>query len=437
MLAGILLAACIVPERWHMTAIFDSSSAGTIAQRLKRESFTAVAKSIPADGTEVGFSDLGWVTRSELEAGDAALAASLRARQTAETHLGIVRQFYHLEAVRAKMSCDDALARDAADPLALLTRARWHPEAGRRRAAIADYSAVLRRDPKAYAALYGRASASYAEGDYAAALADARAAVSANGGSGDAHTLLALIEEARGDDDLATAEAGDAIAQYRGRMADDSGARYALGVAYENLGNFAAAIDEFNAVLKKQTGTPARTARGFAWFSRGDLAKATDDFVAASREKPAAELPYLALATLNLAKGDAAASLGYARRALTASPHGAYAALWVLVASRSLHRDVPLADVETFAASSAWPAPAIRVFLGRAPVDSLEAAASSPVAFVQRLQRCEARFYGAVYLLTAGDRAKGLPLLRTAAGECPYREYERAAAETMVRLAPR
>ena len=65
MLAAILLSACVVPERWHLTAISDGSNTGAIAQRLTRERFATVAKSIPPGRAEVGFSDVGWMTRSD------------------------------------------------------------------------------------------------------------------------------------------------------------------------------------------------------------------------------------------------------------------------------------------------------------------------------------------------------------------------------------
>jgi hypothetical protein len=108
----------------------------------------------------------------------------------------------------------------------------------------------------------------------------------------------------------------------------------------------------------------------------------------------------------------------------------------MLLTSRALHRAPPLANADRFAGQREWPAPAIRVFLDRAPVDSLEAAAASPDALTARMQLCEARFYGGAYRLAGGDRTGALDALRQAVRDCPYREHERAAAQQMVRALP-
>ncbi len=451
MLASILLAACMVPERLHFSEIIvDRTRAGTIAQRLKHESYDTVAKSLPPDGTAAGYLyDIGWITREQLDAAndgplarlmlyakaERAAAASLQVGGTTTVDAGAQQEFVHLDEIRPKMICDRAVARFPNDQTALITRAIWELQEGNRRAAVADFSTVIRLDPKSYMGHYGRASAYYGERNYQAALADVNAALVGPTGGADSYTLLGLIEEAQGDDDLATADEAFAITQYRGYGADDSEARYALGLAYKDLGYFAAAIEEFDATLKKNPSkTFAYLSRGFAWFARGDLVKAKADFVAASHAQPKFGAPYVDLAMLSFTTGDAAAALGYAQRALTDDPHDAYAALWVLVSSRALHHAARLANAETFATSTAWPAAAIRVFLGRVPVDSLEAAASSSDALTQRNQLCEARFYHAVYLLADGDSAQALPLLRLAVRECPYREYERATAQQMLRL---
>jgi tetratricopeptide (TPR) repeat protein len=439
----------MVPERLHLTGIAtgDGPAGRAIAARLKHQSFAKVAGSI-RDGGEVSFSDLGWIARDRLDAArhsaferllggptsDIAVAASLHVGQTAEARLGTLRQFVHLEEVRPSMACDRAIARYPNDRLALTARATWERTAGNYRAALADYSAVIRLDPTSYAARYERALTYYVMGDSARAFDDITAAFEANSPDANGYTLRGLIEEARGEDDLATADEGYAIAQYQAAGSDDSGARYALGVAYANLGYFEAAIDELDPALKKNPDNAfAYQSRGFAWFSRGVLEKAAADFTAASRAKPKAVRPYLGLAMLSFSKGDAAAALEHAREASTADPGDAYAALWILVAGRALQRAVPLAGQEAFAASAAWPAPIIRVYLGRTPVESLEAAASSPDPFTQRRQLCEARFYRAAYTGAAGEGASALALYQDAVRDCPYREYERAAAAQVVR----
>jgi len=436
MLAGILLAACMVPERLHLTGIIaDPAYGGAIAQRLKHETFDRVAKTLPADDPKVGFATIGWITREQLKGTEMAPVAALHVGGTAAIDAGFLREFVHVQEVRPAMTCDRAIARYPDDEWALNARASTEMQAGNRRGALADYSTVIRLNPTSYDARYGRAVAYYVDGNFDAALGDAGEAVSANGGKGDGHMLLGLIEEARGDDDLATADEADALAQYHGRMQDDTPARYALGVAYKNLGYFAAAVDEFDAMLQKlPTDTTALRSRGFAWFASGDLVKAKADFLAAAQAQPSEGRTQLALALLGFATGDTAAVRNYSHQASRVDPHDAYAALWVLVTERALDRAARPAPGDARSAFTDWPAPAINVFLDRTPAASLDAAAASPDPFTQSIRSCEARFYGALYALTAGDEARGLPLLRLAAAECPYREEERAVARAMLRV---
>ncbi len=254
-------------------------------------------------------------------------------------------------------------------------------QAGDRVAAIADYSADIRLDPHSYAGLYGRATAFYIGADYEDALKDLDLAVAANAGDGDAYMLRGLIDEARGDDDLAIAAETEAITEYRGYLRDDSSARYALGVAYSDLGYFKPAIGEFDAVLAKPSmdhspyAARVYRARAFAWFSLGDALKAKSDFVA-TRVRSNDASASLDLAIFEYAQGDAASALADAQKALAVSSSG-YAAVWVLVTSRALHRQPPSDDWNAFAGAAAWPAPVVRVFLGNAPMRSLEDAAAS------------------------------------------------------------
>lgn len=435
MLASILLSACVVPYRLHLTSIVTApDKAAPIAARLRGESFAAVAKSLPKDDYSVGFSDIGWVTRSEIADTAFAPAAKLPVGGTTKVGDEITTSFVHVEEIRAEMPCDEAVARYPDDQTAFLVRAATRWQAGNHTGAIDDYTAVIRLDPKSYSGHYGRAGAYYYERKYPEALADADAVLApAPLGGADVYTLKGLIEEALGDDDLATADEAFAIAQYHGYMRDETGAHAALGVAYSNLGYFAAAVEEFDLRLKRHPDDSATyLARGFARFSAGDRAGAKSDFVTADRAMATSATPPLALAILSFSAGDTTAGLRYARLAAARSPRDPYAVLWDLILSRASHRAPQVASAQALADSPAWPSAVIRVFLGRAPVGSLRSAVSTGETLHARTQSCEAQFYAGVYELTGGDRARALPALRLAAGDCPFREYERAAARQLL-----
>lgn len=424
----------MVPERLHLTEIVfgNNGDVGAIRERLKHASFDSVAKSFPADGVDLGFADRGWFSRDQLTDAGYAAAAPLAVGGTAEIAVDYQHGFVHVEEVREQMTCDQAIARYPDDEWAYTTRGSARFDAGDRAGAIADYTTLIGINPKTYEGHYGRAYAYYVDGKYKEALDDINSDM-APSGRGDADMLRGLIQEARGDDDLATASEAGALAQYHGRGEDESWAQYALGLAYENLGYFGAAIDEFDIVLKKTQNSDVLASRAFAWFAQGNVANAETDFRSASRVGPTLSRPYLGFAVMSFARGDATSALRYAQHAFANDPHDVYAALWVLVCKRALRQTPQLARGESLIKSAVWPAAALKVFLGFSPATALEAAASSPDPFTHRIQLCEARFYGAVYML-ANDSAHALPRLRLAAAECPYREYERTAAEQLLRL---
>ncbi len=440
MLASILLAACAVPERLHLTAVGGyGAQAPAIALRVKREGFAAVAKSLPRDDPTVGVSDRGWISRDDLAQVGVPATALTKVGATAEVEPGSpIVSFVHVDEIRPAGTCDAVIAQYPDDATALLTRAETRRAAGDLGGASADYAALVRSDPKSYYGHYGLATVHYSERDFTRALADVDAALSGNvaGAGADAYALKAMIEEARGDDDLATADAAFAIAQYHGRMQDDSQARYVLGLAYAHLGYYEAATEEFDAAV---TAHPAYSypyiSRAFAWFARGDVAKAKSDLLAATNAEPKFSQAFVDVAMLDFATGDATGALGAAQHALLLNAHDPYAALWLLLASRALHRAPALPNADALASDSPWPAAAIRVFLERAPASGLVAAAASPDPFTASTQLCEARFYGAAYRLSGGDKAGALPALRQAASECPFREHERVAAQQLLRSA--
>jgi tetratricopeptide (TPR) repeat protein len=433
MLLGILLAACMVPERLHLSEIVATANgdiAATIARRIDRDGFEAVARSLDPNGSDTGYRDLGWLTRDDPLVAPGVASAPVGA--TVSDVQDPIRYFFHVEARREAMSCDAAIARDPADLIALLARAAAESQTGKADAAIADYSTAIRIDPASYAARYGRGSIFYARGEYDRALEDAQAAVSALGASGSGHVLLALVEEARGDDDLATAEAAEAIAEYQGHLQNAAGGHYALGAAYADLGYYAAAVDEFGEVLTSAPNDATTlVARGHAWFAIGDVTKAERDFTAAANRGPAQPTPFLGLAIVQFANGETRAARANAEKALAASPREQYAALWILICDRALHRRAD-PQAAALASSSTWPAPVLRAFAGRATVAALERTIAAADPRIVRNQTCEARFYRALYLHAGGDAQHAIPLLRLAARECPYNEYERAAAQLML-----
>ncbi|HEY1976130.1 MAG TPA: tetratricopeptide repeat protein [Candidatus Baltobacteraceae bacterium] len=423
---------CVVPKRLHLTDIIfagvhaDATLITALTKRLQKEDFDAVGKSVPDH-----FSDLGWLTVDVLENSGYAPAAVLETGGT--TGLideGIRQEFLHAEEVRPQMECDRAIATYPNEALPRTARAAIELKSGNFSAAASDYSVAIATEPESKTARYGRALAYYRLGKYAQAQEDANYAVGSD--VGNAYTLRALIREALGDDDLATADAASALKQFKANQIDGSSAQYALAAAYSNLGYFSAAIAAFDAVLQQQPSQPyVLEGRGAAYFSKGDSAKAIRDFTEASRA-PNGQRAFLELAVVKFSIGDVSMALKNAKRAYETNPNDAYAALWLVVASRSLHLRAPAVAAKA-ATLPKWPAPVIRAYLGAMPFSALEAAAVSSSPFTARMQLCEARFYSGVHDLQSGRNDRGRELLRLAKAQCPFAEAERAAAAAILR----
>jgi hypothetical protein len=374
----------------HLSALqfsYDTDLA-PIAKRLDAEGFDAVAKSLPLNYAN----DVGWFTPQQLANTQYAPAASLQAGGTARMNPELSPGFVHVDKLVPAMSCDRTIALQPGDALPRLARAQLEMREREYAAAKADYQVAAQSTDRriAQAANYGLASIAYLERDYQNALMSANAAVESNGG--DAFTLRALIEEAMGDDDLATADATQGFNQYNGSSLDPSPATYALAQAYSDLGFFAASDEQLDSLLKRHPrDEKALVLRAFNEFSAGDAHGAARDFTAALNGTARMEQPYLGLAMLDYSKGNFASAERYARQAVARFPHDDYAKVWLLIAT------------------------------GHAPAQT------------SHLNACETAFYAGVFALQSGLAQRGTALLRSAANACPYNEYERAAALELLR----
>jgi tetratricopeptide (TPR) repeat protein len=378
-------ASCTMPERIHLRALSFSydDALDPIAKRIASEGFEAVGATLPSNY----IADVGWFTPDQLDGTRYAPAAKLQAGGTARMNPAIAPGFVHVDERIPAMSCDRAIAihPDSAEPR--LARANLEAQRGMYAAAKNDYSVAALSVDRTFAqpAQYALAYIYYIERDYNKALTHVNVAVESN--SGDAYTLKALIEEAMGDDDLATADAARGYGQYHGNEQDPSLATYALAQAYSDLGYFAASNAQLNTILgPRQRYANAFILRAFNEFSTGDSRDARQDLTSALGVNPRLENPYVGLAILDYSLGDATSARTYAQRAFSLFPHSLYAKLWILVTS------------------------------GRAPEHP------------SGLKPCEPGFYAGIYDLQHGHKQDGNVLLRTAAKTCPYREYERAAA---------
>jgi lipoprotein NlpI len=104
------------------------------------------------------------------------------------------------------------------------------------------------------------------------------------------------------------------------------------------------------------------------------------------------------------------------------------AALWVDIIGQ--RNNFPSRLPEAFAEidMTAWPAPVVRMFLGRITPAEVLAAADDPDASKKKILVCDANFYGGELALRQGAKEQAARLFRLVAADCPYISTGRFAA---------
>lgn len=262
-------------------------------------------------------------------------------------------------------------------------------------AAIADFTAALRLDPKDIAALESRGVAELQSGAYAAAAADFTLLLSARPGDLSATFLRGNARLQGGD---AAGAARDFTAVLRRRPGDHD-ALMSRAVARQFTGEFAGAEDDLTAILERVADAAQPLAnRGYVRMMKGEYAAAARDLALAM------ELP------------NAPPELAVWR--FVAEAHGGHKPM-----------DVLRAAAEPLVAEH-WPAPLLRYFLGAISGDQLlTAAAQDPEDSAGRA--CEAYYFlgHAALLSQDGRQAAKLFQAALATGMSRHTEYIAAKAE--------
>src|SRR5262249_45988058 len=110
-------------------------------------------------------------------------------------------------------------------------------------------------------------------------------------------------------------------------------------------------------------------------------------------------------------------------------PTYAYTAIWLDIVAKRSDRPSSLEQAVTHVDMSEWPAPVIRVYLGRlTPAAVLEAAEDAADANTRGDQICEANFYIGESFLQQRKTDDAVRLFRRAAADCPRNNIEWWAA---------
>lgn len=369
-------------------------------------------------------------------------------------------------------------------------RARLSQRLGDHRSAIADYTRALRINPHQSGMLEERADVYMAMHDYNHAIVDFTTLLRQPQQSDDellylerasawAHKGFALHQtndasvEARRAYHRAIADYTEVI-KLRPRHVPFIELRAELWLF---AGNPDEAIADWNEVLRlKPNRKSAFTSRAEAWATKGDLDRAIEDLTEALRDDPdeltkkasdtssqdsALSSAYLSRAELFVAKGDYEKALAdfdkilqlwpdqeWARwkrapseyllgkldaavadltRGAEVNPSSAEIALWLEIVNQRLQRPSRLAETSESIDMTKWPAPIVRLYLGKTTLKSVLAAIDRPSLPAKR-QLCDAQFFGAELASLKGSNSEAEHLFRLAAAQCADDSLQRSAA---------
>jgi lipoprotein NlpI len=292
--------------------------------------------------------------------------------------------------------------------------------------AIADYDRAIELDPGYASAYQNRGVAWNHKGDLDRGIADLNRAISLNPKSADTFYNRGLAWFHKGDMDRA-------IADYDQTLQLNPTRALALnnrGVAYQQKGDLEHAVADFSAAIRydPQDAGPYRN-RADVWVRKGDLDRAMADSNEAIRLDPKFFAAYFVRGRLFLFAGKTQEAVRDLTRASELNPTYAYTALWLEIANRRAKLASRLSEATTRLNVTNWPAPILRLYLGKLTPDAALAAADDPDLATKRGQVCEANFYSAELVLQQGAKDDAERLFRQAADGCPASFIEASAAK--------
>ena len=208
------------------------------------------------------------------------------------------------------------------------------------------------------------------------------------------------------------------------------------GDAYLEKGDFDGALADFDQAIKVDPRYPnAYHNRAIIHLSRGEYDAAMADCNEAIKLNPNYALAYFERGLVFFNEGEFAKAQADLKKSSELNPKRVVTALWLYVTERRNHAPTELAQSAGQFGGEAWPAPVIRLFLGKAsPAETLKAAETTGPTN-KATQICEADFYVAEYELATGAKGEAVRLLQLAHENCvPLDDEWRTAASEIEAL---
>jgi lipoprotein NlpI len=172
----------------------------------------------------------------------------------------------------------------------------------------------------------------------------------------------------------------------------------------------------------------ARHNRGAKDQAKSDLNQIIVYYDAAIKHDPKDDDAYFHRGLAKFYAGALPQALADLSQASKLDPQYAYYALWIDIIDKRGNRASGLPQALSKIDMTKWPAPVIRLFLGRTTPAAVLAAADDPDADTKRGQVCEANFYSGELALQQGAKEEAARLFRLAAAGCPHEFVEGPSA---------
>ena len=143
---------------------------------------------------------------------------------------------------------------------------------------------------------------------------------------------------------------------------------------------------------------------------------------------PRFAVAYRARALVEFYSGDTEGAINDLRKAVELEPSDSYSAIWLEIASRRGGKSGVLAESLPNLDMNEWPAPLVKLMMGRTTAKAALEAAKNSNPKLDREQRCEANFYIGEWESFNGSQEKARELLAYAVANCPHRFLEWAPA---------
>ena len=328
---------------------------------------------------------------------------------------------------------DRAIQLSPDDATAFSDRGAAYLDKGEYDRTIQDCNQAIQLDPGVYQAFDNRGSAYLHKGQFDRAIQDFSQAIGLNPYYALPFYNRGLAYFHQDQYDLAIQDYDQAV-----RLSpNNADAFYNRGVAYSRKDQYDRAIQDYDQAIRlSPNDADAFYNRGVAYLDSEQNDRAIQDFETVIRLNTNYMLAFFNRGRANFFMARFASAVADFQHCLKALPSDPYAMLWLHLANKRLGQDdtQELMQQAMNTSPTQWPAPILKMYLGRMTASQLLAAAIDPDARKEALQSCEANFFSGEEALIQQHRESAAARFQIARNVCTRSNIHYLAAEAELKL---